>query len=226
MLNQIFPGLSTRIFHILYKFDENNHLNSSCRSQSWPGLYISPSSTSSIWIHSLKQHEFLHVFSCFWYTFLTQKVIWQKEKTLWPTIYTINVGTRKRLHDIPRFSILFLRQKYLLSYTEHAAFLYLFSSGRHSNCFSRSTSGWASDRLVGVCLFVCQTINPFNRWQRSEEIWPYIIVIFAVPKRTGRPGRNDVSRNRPNNPGARNRLGNRGFFVCFLNTNCEPALSW
>ena len=40
-----FPGLSTRIFRILHKLGENNHLNSSCRSQSWSGLYISPSST-------------------------------------------------------------------------------------------------------------------------------------------------------------------------------------
>ena len=23
------------------------------------------------------------------------------------------------------------------------------------------------------CLFVCQTINPFKYWQRSEDIWPY-----------------------------------------------------
>ena len=28
MLNQIFPGLSTKIFRISYKLDENNHLNS------------------------------------------------------------------------------------------------------------------------------------------------------------------------------------------------------
>ena len=26
MLNQIFPGLSTKIFRILHKLDENNHL--------------------------------------------------------------------------------------------------------------------------------------------------------------------------------------------------------
>ena len=44
MLNQIFPGLSTKIFRILHKLDENNHLNSSCQSQSWSGLFISPSS--------------------------------------------------------------------------------------------------------------------------------------------------------------------------------------
>ena len=29
MLNQIFPRLSTKIFCILHKLDENNHLNSS-----------------------------------------------------------------------------------------------------------------------------------------------------------------------------------------------------
>ena len=46
MLNQIFPGLSTKIFRILHKLDVNNHLNSSCRSQSWSGLYISHSSIS------------------------------------------------------------------------------------------------------------------------------------------------------------------------------------
>ena len=74
MLNQIFRGLSTKIFRILHKLDENNHLNSSCRSRSWSGLYISPSSTSYNWIHSPKQHKFLHVYICFWYTFLTQKV--------------------------------------------------------------------------------------------------------------------------------------------------------
>ena len=34
MLNQMFPGLSTKIFRILHKLDENHHLNSSCRSQS------------------------------------------------------------------------------------------------------------------------------------------------------------------------------------------------
>ena len=34
ILNQIFPGLSTKIFLILHKLDENNHLNSSCKSQS------------------------------------------------------------------------------------------------------------------------------------------------------------------------------------------------
>ena len=37
---------------------------------------------------------------CFWYTFLTQKVNLTKEKILRPPIYTINLGTRKRLHDI------------------------------------------------------------------------------------------------------------------------------
>ena len=31
MLNQIFLGLSTKIFPILHKLDKNNHLNSSCR---------------------------------------------------------------------------------------------------------------------------------------------------------------------------------------------------
>ena len=46
MLNQIFPRLSTKIFSILHKLDEINYLNSSCRSQSWSGWYISPSSTS------------------------------------------------------------------------------------------------------------------------------------------------------------------------------------
>ena len=61
-----------------------------------------------------KQHEFLHVYICFWYTFLTQKVNLTKEKILWPPIYTINVGTRKRLHDIPRFLILFLGQEILI----------------------------------------------------------------------------------------------------------------
>ena len=30
MLNQIFLGFSTKIFHILHKLDENNHLNSKC----------------------------------------------------------------------------------------------------------------------------------------------------------------------------------------------------
>ena len=34
MLNQIFPELSTKIFRTLHKLDENNRLNSSCRSQS------------------------------------------------------------------------------------------------------------------------------------------------------------------------------------------------
>ena len=41
---------------------------------------------------------------------------------------------------------------------------------------------------------------------KDMKIFGHIIVILAVPKGTGR---NDVSRNRPNNPGARNRLGNR-----------------
>ena len=43
-----------------------------------------------------------------------KKYIWQKEKIILPPIYTINVGTRKRLHDIPRFSILFLGQEILI----------------------------------------------------------------------------------------------------------------
>ena len=33
----------------------------------------------------------------------------------YPPIYTINIGTRKRLHDIPRFLILFLGQEILMN---------------------------------------------------------------------------------------------------------------
>ena len=113
MLNQILPGLSTKIFRILHYLDENNHQNSSWRSQSWSGLCISPWSTSYNWIHSPKQHEFLHVYICFWYTFLTQKVNLTKgENSL--TYLHHNVRTRKRLHDIPRFLILFLGQDILI----------------------------------------------------------------------------------------------------------------
>ena len=43
-----------------------------------------------------------------------KEYIWQKETIFWPHIYTLNVGTRKRLHDIPRFSTLFLGQEILI----------------------------------------------------------------------------------------------------------------
>ena len=50
----------------------------------------------------------------------------------YPPIYTINIGTRKRLHDISRFFILFLGQEILIT---------------------RSTSGLASYRFVGVYMY-------------------------------------------------------------------------
>ena len=46
MLNQIFPGLSAKIFPILHKLDENNHLNSSCDL-----------SLDQAWIYHLSAHH-------------------------------------------------------------------------------------------------------------------------------------------------------------------------
>ena len=99
---------------------------------------------------------------------LREKKIWQNEQTLWPHIYTTNVEIRRLWHDIPRFFVHFLeKQIFLLKHRKCKVCLPFqlleIETGRHSNCFSYSTSGWASDRLVGVsddgenqtyCLFI------------------------------------------------------------------------
>ena len=177
MLNQIFPRLSTKIFRILHKLDENNHLNSSCRFQSWSGLYI--------YNYHLRAHhkiEYTAQNNTNFYTFISasgttssgKKQIWQKEKILWPPIYTINVETRKRLHDIPRFFDSLPRTRNINYYIQNMQHLFTFLAPRNLNWtsidfFSCSTSGWASDRLVGVFnrCFGCSK-EPYH-WDGSFE---------------------------------------------------------
>ena len=86
---------------------------------------------------------------------LREKKIWQNEQTLWPHIYTTNVEIRKLWPDISRCFLQFLRKKRLLLKHRKCKVCLSFQlleieTGRHSNCFSYSTSGWASDHLVGV----------------------------------------------------------------------------
>ena len=88
---------------------------------------------------------------------LREKKIWQNAQTLWPHIYTTNVEIRRLWHDIPRFFVHFLeKQIFLLKHRKCKVCLSFqlleIETGRQSNCFSYSTSGWASDRLVGVLM--------------------------------------------------------------------------
>ena len=88
---------------------------------------------------------------------LREKKIWQNAQTLWPHIYTINVEIRRLWHDIPRFFVHFLEKQIFLLKRRKCKVCLPFQlleieTGRQSNCFSYSTSGWASDRLVGVII--------------------------------------------------------------------------
>ena len=78
---------------------------------------------------------------------LREKKIWQNAQTLWPLLW----------HDIPRFFVHFLeKQIFLLKHRKCKVCLPFqlleIETGRQSNCFSYSTIGWASDRLVGLIL--------------------------------------------------------------------------
>ena len=86
---------------------------------------------------------------------LREKKIWQNAQTLWPHIYTTNEEFRRLWNDIPRFFVHFLeKQIFLLKHRKCKVCLPFqlleIETGWQSNCFSYSTSGWASDRLVGV----------------------------------------------------------------------------
>ena len=88
---------------------------------------------------------------------LREKKIWQNAQTLWPHIYITNEEFRRLWHDIPRFFVHFLeKQIFLLKHRKCKVCLPFqlleIETGWQSNCFSYSTSGWASDCLVGVCL--------------------------------------------------------------------------
>ena len=107
---------------------------------------------------------------------LREKKIWQNAQTLWPHIYTTNVEIRRLWHDIPRFFVHFLeKQIFLLKHRKCKVCLSFqlleIETGRQSNCFSYSTSGWASDRLVGVHLHV-----PKRKFQKNETILHQITV--------------------------------------------------
>ena len=98
---------------------------------------------------------------------LREKKIWQNAQTLWPHIYTTNVEIRRLWHDIPRCFVHFLeKQIFLLKHRKCKVCLPFqlleIETGRHSNCFSYSTSGRASDRLVGVS----QTL-----WNINIQTW-------------------------------------------------------
>ena len=73
MLIQIFPGLYTKIFHILHKLDEISEFQSPISILTRP-VYITFEHIIKLNTQPKKKHEFLHVYICFWYTFLTQKV--------------------------------------------------------------------------------------------------------------------------------------------------------
>ena len=89
---------------------------------------------------------------------LREKKIWQNEQILWSHIYTTNVEIRKLWHDISRFFVQFLGKKMSTLKTQKMQGLFTFSAPRNQNwktlifCFVvfYSTSGWTSDRLVGV----------------------------------------------------------------------------
>ena len=88
---------------------------------------------------------------------LREKKIWQNELTLWPHISTTNIEIRRLWHDIPRYFVQFLGGEILLLKDRKCKVCLPFQhleieTGRHSNCFSYSTSGWASDCLVGVSI--------------------------------------------------------------------------
>ena len=74
---------------------------------------------------------------------------------------------------------------------------------------------------LGLCIlrgsvYLSAKLSIHSITDKDLKIFGHIIVIFAVPKRTGRPGRNDVSRNLPNNPGAINRVSTVSDFSHFF----------
>ena len=122
---------------------------------------------------------------------LREKKIWQNEQTLWPHIYTTNVEIRRLWHDIPRCFAHFLeKQIFLLKHRKCKVCLPFqlleIETGRQSNCFSYSTSGWESDRLVGVIIVLCPVviiwqpgINITKHWNLQCLHYPPFILKFT-----------------------------------------------
>ena len=123
---------------------------------------------SSVWmlvedISSMRQNyincQKLHWSSCVLTAFCIpssrENKISQTAQTLGSHIYSRNIVIPRLWHDISRFLMhLFDKNILLMKHWKCKVCLHfwllLCKTGRHSNCFSYSTTGWASDRLVGV----------------------------------------------------------------------------
>ena len=109
-----------------------------------------PSSMSQNYIYCQKLHNFHHVK-------IKKARLHKLTALILFHIYSTNVYIHRLWHDIPRFFMHLLDKNILLmkhwkcKICLHVHFwLLLCETGRHSNCFSYSTTGWASDCLVGM----------------------------------------------------------------------------
>ena len=110
--------------------------------------------------HATKLYKLLKIFMCFKSFCIPsscENKINQTAQTLGSHIYSTNVHVDipRLWHDISRF-LMHVFDKNILPMKHWKCkvclhfWLLLCETGRHSNCFSYSTTGWASDRLVGV----------------------------------------------------------------------------
>ena len=154
------------------------------KQQTWLQIYVSVVKDTSSMRQKYINCQTLHRSSCDLTAFCIpssrKNKISQTAHPLASHIYSTNVGIPMLWHDISRF-FMHLFDKNILPMKHWKCkvclhfWLLLCETGRHSNCFSYSTTGWASDRFVGV-----QTVIP-----RDGLLYPYqatmIDLLYCIP---------------------------------------------